>query len=264
MKSAGADGTAPAAERGPEATVAGRPYRYWPVPAAFAGESPVAAGVTAASSGADFGLLSVSSAAELVRRVRRLADQFGAEVAALPRQVHGTAIAEVHGRERGVLFPGEADGLVTSAAGALLVVTVADCVPVFLRDPEGGALGLVHAGWRGTADGVLAAGLQAMERLGARVDRLRVHLGPAICGECYEVGGEVFAALGRGGRDGGTLDLRGEIASRARRQGVAEDRLTASDRCTRCGSDQFYSYRGNATTRRMAAFLGRRASRAEA
>lgn len=217
----------------------------------------LAAGVTAGSEAGDMGLASERPPAEWWGEVRGTADALGARGVALPVQVHGRTVAPVRGGHDGVLVPGEADGLTTGLEGTLLAVTVADCVPVFLMDPATGALALLHAGWRGTAAGVLEAGVEALEsRHAARRSRLRAHLGPAICGQCYEVGPEVARALGREVSGASLLDLREELAERATGLGLAAERLTRSAACTRCGADHFFSHRGTGTARRMMAFLG--------
>jgi YfiH family protein len=151
---------------------------------------------------------------------------------------------------------GHGDAIVTARAGVLLAVTVADCVPVFMVDPERRLLGLAHAGWRGAAAGVVESALEAMRRLGA--DELYVHLGPAICGRCYEVGPEVAAALGSPSETR-YVDLRAHLAQGVVAAGVDGGRLTASSGCTRCESASFFSYRGGDRGRRMCAFLGWRA-----
>jgi YfiH family protein len=173
------------------------------------------------------------------------------------RQVHGADVALCDDRQpAGVHWVGEADALVTAGEGVLLVVTVADCVPIFMVDPGQGVLGLAHAGWRGAASGVVGATLARMNELGAELSSLHVHLGPAICGACYEVGPEVTAALG--GLPAGTrrVDLRAHIARSSVRAGVDPQRVSVSNGCTRCDSDNFYSYRGGDRNRRMCAFLG--------
>ncbi len=82
--------------------------------------------------------------------------------------------------------------------GVLLTVTVADCVPVFLADPDSRAIALLHAGWRGAVAGIMDRGIRALEALrGVSPSGLRVHLGPAICGACYEVGPDVLQQFGR-------------------------------------------------------------------
>lgn len=170
------------------------------------------------------------------------------------RQVHGAQVAwfgDASGAEGR-----EADALVTAAEDLLLAVTVADCVPVFVVDPGRRLLGLAHAGWRGTAAGVVEATLAAFADLGSRPESLYVHLGPAICGRCYEVGPEVPAALGDVPAQSRRVDLRAVIARRARVAGVAASQLTVSGHCTRCARQRFYSYRAGDRGRRMCAFLG--------
>lgn len=220
------------------------------------------AGVTAGSRAGDLGMAVGRPPAEWAERLQSAAGALGGRGIAVPRQVHGRRVVEISGRPRGVLVPGEADGLCTDEPGSFLAVTVADCVPVFVLDPEGGALALLHAGWRGTAAGVLEAGLSALEeRYGSRRGALRLHLGPAICGSCYEVGAEVLRALGRDARGKVMLDLRAELEERARRAGVSAESVSRSAACTRCGADHFFSHRGTGTAKRMAAFLGWRTGR---
>lgn len=230
------------------------------------------AGVTGASGRADgtdpdFGLTTAGTAWELSVRFEELGRQLGFPSVAVARQVHGDAVTCLDPTpEPGLRVPGESDGLVTSGTGLLLAVTAADCVPVYAVDPASGGLALLHAGWRGTAAGVLASGLRALEaRCGADLAEVRLHLGPAICGDCYEVGPEVVEALGgpRGGegRPGPegriTVDLRTELVARARDLGVPPGRISRSGWCTRCGPDHFHSHRGKGDEAgRMAAYLG--------
>lgn len=232
----------------------------------------LAAGLTVRGTGpggepADFGLTTAPTPWALHRRLEALATQLGFPGVAVARQVHGAAVVCLDPTpEGGVRVPGEADGLMTGGEGLLLVVTAADCVPVWLLDPASGGLGLLHAGWRGIAAGVLRAGVRAMgARFGTDPGELLAHLGPAVCGDCYEVGAEVLRALGREA-DGGKsrVDLRAELASRAGELGLAADRVTRSDWCTRCAADQFHSHRGRGQDAgRMAAFVGWRRRPAE-
>ncbi len=185
-----------------------------------------------------------------------LQDYSGIDNVACCRQVHGADVIVCEDPHySGVSVVGQGDSMVTDLAGILLAVTVADCVPVFMVDPHRRLLGLAHAGWRGTAAGVVVATLEAMRRLGASPTSLYVHLGPAICKDCYEVGPEVQAALG-GSPEARHVDLRAHIARGLSEAGVDEERLTASAACTRCDSGSFFSYRGGDRGRRMCAFLG--------
>jgi len=181
------------------------------------------------------------------------------------RQVHGEKVSIHRGQDLSpagtplALGP-DADGHLTTLEGILLGVTVADCVPAFLLDPGKRVVCLLHAGWRGTAAGILEKGIGLMrDEFGSSPRNLLFHLGPAICGECYEVGGEVHRALGFPDPGGPTpVDLRGHLASRAVSQGVGEERVTLSGWCTLCGGSPFFSHRRGDSGRQVG-FLGIRA-----
>jgi hypothetical protein len=89
---------------------------------------------------------------------------------------------------------GNADALVTTDPGTVLVVMVADCVPIVLYDPAAQVLACVHAGWRGTVFRVVDAALEAMATLGGRPQNVIAGLGPAISPDGYQVGDEVADA----------------------------------------------------------------------
>ena len=223
-------------------------------------------GVTAAGPGTDYGLGTGLPVGTFLTRYRDLARSLGFPVVAVCRQVHGAGVRVLRrtpdaGPAEGgttVIVAGEADGLLTAGSGVLLAVTAADCVPIYLRATGSPAVGLLHAGWRGTAAGVLEAGLEALRaEWGIATGVLQVHLGPSICGDCYEVGPEVPQALGLPPRR--HVDLRAELVRRARAAGVPPGRISTSTWCTRCAPDRFHSHRGTGVDAgRMAAFLGRR------
>lgn len=174
------------------------------------------------------------------------------------RQVHGAAVRYHPPGPPGLLVAGPCDGHATRAAGILLAVTTADCVPVSVVDPRRRAVALLHAGWRGAAAGVLERGLAVLrERAASDPGDLHVHLGPAICGRCYEVGPEVFEALGSARPAApAPFDLRAALAERAVSAGVAAGNVTISEHCTRCG-EGFFSHRGGDAERQVG-FLGLR------
>lgn len=101
-------------------------------------------------------------------------------------QVHG---GEVHLVDRSWLdsrsAPPVADGLVTTLPGVVLLVRVADCVPLLLADPERGVVGAAHAGRPGLVAGVVPRTVARMRELGA--ERVLAWVGPHVCGSCYEV-----------------------------------------------------------------------------
>lgn len=173
------------------------------------------------------------------------------------RQVHGSLTLAHMDVSEGACVVGEADGHATARPGVLLTVTIADCVPVFVADPVRRAVALFHAGWRGTAAGVIESGLATLdEAFGSTPGDITVHLGPAICGGCYEVGPEVFRALGeRAPAAPHPIDLRRVIRRRATESGVRAEQVTVSGECTRCGDGRYFSHR-RGDEGRQRAFIG--------
>ncbi|HEX2189679.1 MAG TPA: polyphenol oxidase family protein [Longimicrobiaceae bacterium] len=204
----------------------------------------------------DLGLAGSQPVGPALDRWRKLRAAAGAGVVVHARQVHAADVW-TH-RERGA--PGIAvmdgvDGHATTLPGLLLTVGVADCVPVSLVDPERRAVALVHAGWRGTAGGIVERAVELLAaELGSRAEDLWLHCGPAICGECYEVGPEVHAGVRPGCAPPDApapIDLRAAIAERAAGRGISPERVTISAHCTRCGPGSFFSHRGGSRARQM-------------
>lgn len=162
------------------------------------------------------------------------------------RQLHQAEV-RLHGPARlGLRVVKPCDGHVSDQPGLLLTVSVADCVPVFVVAPRSRSVAALHAGWRGAATGILERGLDVLlQRCEESVSELQLHLGPAICGACYEVGPEVFEALGEPApRRPRPIDLRVVLARRAVASGVDPANLTVSAHCTRCTESGLFSHRG--------------------
>jgi YfiH family protein len=166
------------------------------------------------------------------------------------KQVHGTRVLEHGSGWAGWLRADEGDGHFANEPGIGLGVTVADCVPAFLAHPSG-AISLVHAGWRGTAAGILRVALAVFEGHGLSLKEVRVHLGPSICGNCYEVGADVYARLtGAQPSASRKVDLRALLAAQVEAAGVVH--VTTSRFCTRCDNRIFFSHRAGDTGRQAA------------
>ncbi|MEA3245494.1 MAG: polyphenol oxidase family protein [Gemmatimonadota bacterium] len=164
-------------------------------------------------------------------------------------QVHGTAIAEHTAPWQAVHRMQGFDAQLVRTPGAA-AVTVADCVPVFVAHPDG-TVAIAHAGWRGTAARILPALIERITAAGRRAADLHVHLGPAICGRCYEVGPEVYRQLtGWDTIRHRHVDLRALLGEQARESGVG--RLSATLSCTRCDNDRFFSHRAGDPGRQVA------------
>jgi YfiH family protein len=178
------------------------------------------------------------------------------------RQVHG--VRAVRAERAGDPLE-EADAVVSMARGLAACVSVADCVPVLLADPESGAVAAVHAGWRGTIAGAAAEGVAALARAaGAPPGRLLAAIGPSIGPCCYEVSPDLADRFGRQISPdvvlpGPHLDLWAANARVLAAAGIAQDRIDVLRRCTACEPGVFFSHRRDAgRTGRQVAYIAPR------
>ena len=252
-------GTAGAAKTLAEEPVAGEPPRL--ELARWRDELGLIAGITGrgrdAGRGFDLGLWSEAPVGEVMRRWRLFrAAMSGFPTVVVGNQVHGTEVRAV-GVVGGWLQIEGVDGWVTTAPGVLLTVTVADCIPVYLAVP-GRGIALLHAGWRGTAGGILGRGVAALSTATkSPATQIVMHCGVGICGECYEVGSEVVVGCGQPADGAGPwhLDLREVLAEQAAALGIHT--VTRSTRCSAHERPTFYSHRASrGTDGRMVAYLG--------
>jgi polyphenol oxidase len=162
---------------------------------------------------------------------RRVLALTGATRFAFGRQVHGATV--VRDDEADVV---DADGQVTTREGIAALVLTADCLPIALASP--GAAGMVHAGWRGLAEGVVENGAASMPSA-----PVAAAIGPCARGCCYEVGDEVRSALGVEPTGGPALiDLPALARERLAAAGV--ETVLDSGLCTMCSDPSlFFSHR---------------------
>jgi copper oxidase (laccase) domain-containing protein len=136
-------------------------------------------------------------------------------------------------------------------------VTIADCVPVYLIAP-GRGVALLHAGWRGTAGGILGRGVEALlAATRSPLPKVIMHCGIGICGDCYEVGSEVMEGCGVRANGAGPwhIDLRDRLVEQARELGL--NQVTTSGWCSAHDRPAFYSHRASGgTDGRMVAYIG--------
>lgn len=161
-------------------------------------------------------------------------------------QVHGGEAGCAGQADRGKLIAG-VDALVTGEKGLPLAVFTADCLPVFLYDAVSGAVGLAHAGWRGSAKKVTTRAVELMrEKFGTLPEGLYAGFGPAIRSCCFEVGDDfegVFPGYldKRGGRN--YLNLAQANKDELLSLGVRKENISDCGVCTRCHKESFFSYR---------------------
>jgi len=161
----------------------------------------------------------------------------------------------------------KADAIVTDRPGIAVGASTADCGPVLFADAGARIVGAAHAGWKGAFTGVLENTIAAMERLGARRERIVAVLGPSIGPDNYEVGPEFVARFAEANAGNqryfrpsanpghSMFDLNLYTVDRLREAGVIAEAL---GRCTYAEEDLFYSYRR--TTHRKEADYGRQVS----
>ncbi|MBU1700093.1 MAG: polyphenol oxidase family protein [Candidatus Eisenbacteria bacterium] len=155
---------------------------------------------------------------------------------------------------------GRADGMITSHCGLPLVMTVADCPPLFLWAP-GPVISLLHCGWRGVARGMVENGIHRLSAAAGRPPaELCAWIGPGIGGECYPVNWDVAVQLAPLAMNRWSpqprLDLRRIIYEKLIRLGLSAHQVQHSAHCTSCRSDLYYSHRRDkGRTGRMAAVM---------
>ncbi|WP_331658557.1 peptidoglycan editing factor PgeF [Lacrimispora sp.] len=165
----------------------------------------------------------------------------------------------------------DVDGLITNVPGITLVTFYADCVPLYFLDPIHQAIGLSHSGWRGTVKRMGEVTVKKMEEaFGTKAEDVIACIGPSICKECYEVGGEVAQEFMKGfdkkywsdilseKKDGKyMLDLWRANEIVLLESGIKQENIQVTDICTHCNSDLLFSHRTTGNERgNLAAFLG--------
>jgi YfiH family protein len=157
-------------------------------------------------------------------------------------QVHSAVVVSVAGNSAMTGCAGEGDALITDRPGASLSIRTADCFPILLADPEHRAVAAIHAGWRGTDQGIVGRTLDTMcADFDTSPAQVAVAIGPGIGSCCYEVGEDVARRFGRTGAS--HIDLAAINREQLIRAGVPASRIDTLTLCTYCDSARFHSYR---------------------
>ncbi len=189
---------------------------------------------------------------------RRIQAALGIDRLVFSRQVHGNTVRAVTGADVGDIFdtvPYEADGLVTNEKALGLIIFTADCIPILLCDEKAGAIGAVHAGWRGTAAGIAAVAVSKMaEEYGSGPEDIHAAIGPGIGSCCFETGAEVPEAMKKlpGQRAENFIfpkngkfmaDLKGINRELLISAGLKPGNIDVSGECTVCSWEKYWSHR---------------------
>ncbi len=214
----------------------------------------------------------------VVQRRASIAGALGFDLAAWTcgEQVHGHHVAVVRredagrgGKSRSAALP-DTDALITDEPDLLLVQFFADCVPLYFYDPANGAIGLAHAGWKGTVADIAGQTIARMaETYGSKPADLFGAVGPSIGSCCYEVGEDVIrralpldergSALVPTSGGKARLDLKELNRQLMIKAGILPSRIEMSTWCTGCRTDLFFSYRvEKGSAGRMMSWLGRK------
>jgi hypothetical protein len=156
----------------------------------------------------------------------------------------------------------EVDALISATPGRPLLITAADCLQVILLDPVTPAIGIVHAGWRSLAAGIIGAAVSAMQAsYGGDPQAMLAGIGPGLgpcCAEftdpCRELPGTFSPFI-----HGRYVDLWAAARCQLEGAGLDDSRVEVSGICTRCRNDEFFSHRGDrGRTGRFAAIVSLR------
>jgi len=198
------------------------------------------------------------AADRVIENRRRLLNALGMDPASL------LTLSQVHSDQVHIIEenPGDwnrktcGDGLITALRGVAIAIQVADCFPILLVDPDSGAVAAIHAGWRGTIQGIAHNTILRMtERFASLPTRLLVAIGPGIRACCLEVGEEVgqrfaqvFPGCGVVSRsESARQKYQVDLVAALRRQmcslGVAAENIFDLGLCTRCRMGEFFSFR---------------------
>lgn len=169
-------------------------------------------------------------------------------------QVHSADVILATRPVRGRRWLALADAMITDRPGAALAMRFADCTPLMFHDPVQGAIGIAHAGWRGTVQGIAAATVQAMSRsFGCKPANIQAGIGPSIGPRRYQVGEEVVDAvrahfgttdnLIRRDPADGTAYLDLWAANRLDLERAGVEQIEVAGICTAERTDAFYSHR---------------------
>lgn len=222
---------------------------------------------------------------DVIANRERVASELGFTLAdwTCGEQVHSANIAVIGEHQRGAGSLDresgiqDTDGLLTDVPGVMLTSFYADCVPLFFYDPVHQAVGLAHAGWKGTVAGIAGSMVERMlETFGSRSEDIVAAIGPSIGTCCYEVDEKVMTHvhdlekhfLGNEqyspsdwyiAKDGGKsmLNLKEMNRHIMIKAGILPTHIECTSWCTSCRNDLFFSYRKDGgTTGRMASWIG--------
>lgn len=187
-------------------------------------------------------------------------------------EVHIQKVTKKHAGKGSLLYEESfkgTDGFYTMDKGILLTLCYADCVPVYIHHENTGTIGIFHAGWKGTVNGIAREMVQTMQNEGIDEKELQIIIGPSICRNCYIVDRYVISfvdnileegenkSYNQIGDNQYNLDLKQLNKDILLKAGVMEKNIKVSNICTSCDHEHFFSHRRDkGKTGRMLSFIG--------
>jgi YfiH family protein len=191
------------------------------------------------------------------------------------RQTHSTDFKVITDISGALKEEPVCDAMISHVEGCLFGVQSADCLPILVADPVSKWMAVIHAGWRGTMEGIVRTTLMKLQELGGNPARCIAALGPCACGDCYEVGSDVVAAFEERGwnldqvfrkhqpNGKAFLDVKAANIHQLQNFGLSPDNIHVAKNCNIHDNGMFFSYRveakgGAVPVGRQLAVLGRR------
>jgi len=183
------------------------------------------------------------------------------------KQVHSTKVVPISQSDTPSKFSLiEGDAMITSRKGILLVIRVADCVPVLLFDANMMCIAAVHCGWRGISGGIIKKTIKELGSIfKSSPENIYSAIGPSIGPCCYEIGSDVAKILENSCQATHVITSRNEklfadlkeiVKIQLIQEGVIPDNIETIPLCTRCNPHLFYSYRRGDEKLRQSGFIG--------
>jgi len=165
---------------------------------------------------------------------------------AIPKQIHSASVKKV--TEPGI-YP-DTDALFTNSQDVLLSVQTADCLPLFVYEPDQKVIAVIHAGWQVTLKGIVTRTLEVLiNEYSIQVSNLKIAVGPGIQSSCFEVREDVYSKFPaeflskHEDSEKRYLDLQSFVKNQFVSRGVLEKNIYIDSTCTHCDDDRYYSYR---------------------
>ena len=189
----------------------------------------------------------------------RIKENFGIKVLVSGRQIHGDKVVVIAEKPAGDQVVDGCDGLITDLGGIGLMVQHADCQAIMLDDPVNRAVGIVHAGWRGSVANIARKTVETMqEYYGTDAADLKAAISPSLgpcCAEFINCQQELPSAFFKYQVRPNYFDFWAISRDQLRRAGIRSENIAVANQCTVCNPD-YFSYRRNRITGRCASVIG--------